>query len=56
MNKNNKIKSILYETDKNLQFEVIKILNEMLDYEDNNFVDKMEEDYRIKKENITFII
>ncbi len=56
LNKNNKIKSILYETDKNLQKEVIEILNEMLDYEDNNFVDKMEEDYRIKKENITFII
>lgn len=56
LEQNSKVKSILYETDKKLQFEVIKILNEMLDYEDNNFVDKMEEDYRIKKENITFII
>ena len=56
LNKNNKIKSILYETDKSLQKEVIEILNEMLDYKDNNFVDEMEEDYRIKKEDITFII
>ena len=56
LNKNNKIKRILYETDKKLQEEVIEILNEMLDYKDNNFVDEMEEDYRIKKENVTFII
>lgn len=56
LNKNNKIKSILYETDKSLQKEVIEILNKMLDYKDNNFVDEMEEDYRIKKEDITFII
>ena len=56
LNENNKIKSILYQTDKSLQNMVIQILNEMLDYEDNAFVDKMEEDYKIKKENITFII
>ena len=56
LNKNNKIKSILYETDKKLQKEVIEVLNEMLDYKDNNFVDEMEEDYRIKKKNVTFII
>ena len=53
---NNKIKSILYQTDKILQNTVITILNEMLDYEDNTFVDKMEEDYKIKKEEVTFII
>ena len=56
LEQNSKIKSILYETDKSLQKEVIEILNEMLDYKDNNFVDEMEEDYRIKKEDITFII
>lgn len=56
LNKNNKVKRILYETDKKLQEEVIEILNEMLDYKDNNFVDEMEEDYRIKKKNVTFII
>ncbi len=53
---NEKIKSILYETNKNLQNEVIEILNEILDYQDDNFIDEMEEDFRIKKENVTFII
>lgn len=56
LEKNNDIKSILYETDKNLQNQVIEILNEMLDYSDDNFIDEMEEDFRIKKENITFLI
>lgn len=56
LEKNNYIKSILYETDKNLQNRVIEILNEILDYSDDNFIDKMEEDFRIKKENITFLI
>lgn len=56
LNKNNKIKSILYQTDKSLQNTVITILNEMVDYEDNDFVDKMEEDYKIKKDEVTFII
>lgn len=56
INENNKIKSILYETDKKLQNKVIEILNEILDYSDENFVDEMEEDFRIKKENITFLI
>ena len=53
---NNKIKSILYQTDKNLQIMIIQMLNEMLEYEDKDFVDKMEEDYKIKKDDITFII
>lgn len=53
---NNKIKSILYETDKNLQNEIIELLNDMLEYKDNNFIDEMEEDFRIVKENVTFII
>lgn len=56
LEKNNHIKSILYETDKNLQNQVIEIFNEMLDYSDDNFIDEMEEDFRIKKENITFLI
>lgn len=56
LEKNNKIKSILYETDKILQNQVIEVLNEMLDYNDDNFIDEMEEDFRIKKENITFIV
>lgn len=56
IHENNTIKSILYETDKKLQNKIIEILNEMLDYNDDNFIDEMEEDFRIKKENITFII
>lgn len=56
LNENNKIKSILYQTDKPLQNMVIQLLNEMLEYEDVNFVDKMEEDYKIKKDDVTFII
>ena len=56
LNENNKIKSILYQTDKPLQNMVIQLLNEILEYEDVNFVDKMEEDYIIKKDNVTFII
>lgn len=53
---NNKFKSILYESGKSLQEEVIIIFNDMLKYNDNSFVDLMEEDYRIKLNDITFII
>lgn len=53
---NDKIKRILYQTDKELQKEVIEVINELLEYEDGDFIDEMEEDYRVKKENITFII
>lgn len=53
---NEKIKSILYQTDKKLQNEVIEILNEILEYRDDNFIDEMEEDFRIKKDDVTFII
>lgn len=56
INENKRIKSILYQTDKSLQNIIIQILNEMLEYEDDEFVDKMEEDYKIKKDEITFII
>lgn len=53
---NEKIKSILYQTDKKLQNEVVEILNEILEYRDDNFIDEMEEDFRIKKDDVTFII
>ncbi|MBO5143124.1 MAG: hypothetical protein J6C46_09120 [Clostridia bacterium] len=53
---NNEIKSILYETDKGLQNKVIKILKEMLECEKDDFVDEMEEDFRVKKEEVTFIV
>lgn len=56
LEKNNNIKSILYETDKNLQNQVIEILNEILEYKDDNFIDENEEDFRIIKESNTFII
>lgn len=56
LEENKEIKSILYQTDKKLQTIVIKMLNEMLEYEDKEFIDKMEEDYRICKEENTFII
>lgn len=53
---NNEIKSILYETDKGLQNKVIKILKEMLECEDDDFVDEIEEDFRVKKKDVTFIV
>lgn len=56
LEENKEIKSVLYQTDKKLQTIVIKILNEMLDYEDKEFIDKMEEDYRICKGENTFLI
>lgn len=56
LEENKEIKSILYQTDKKLQTIVIKILNEMLDYEDKEFIDEMEEDYRICKGENTFLI
>ena len=56
LEENKEIKSILYQTDKKLQTIVIKMLNEMLEYEDKEFIDKMEEDYRICKGENTFII
>ena len=56
LEENKEIKSVLYQTDKKLQTIVIKMLNEMLDYEDKEFIDKMEEDYRICKGENTFLI
>ena len=56
LEENKEIKRVLYQTDKKLQTIVIKMLNEMLDYEDKEFIDKMEEDYRICKGENTFLI
>lgn len=56
LEENKEIKSILYQTDKKLQTIVIKILNEILKYEDKEFIDEMEEDYRICKGENTFLI
>ena len=56
LEENKEIKSILYQTDKKLQTIVIKMLNEMLEYEDKEFIDEMEEDYRICKGENTFLI
>lgn len=56
LEENKEIKSVLYQTDKKLQTIVIKMLDEMLEYEDKEFIDKMEEDYRICKGENTFLI
>lgn len=56
LEENKEIKSVLYQTDKKLQTIIIKMLNEMLEYEDKEFIDEMEEDYRICKGENTFLI
>lgn len=56
LEENKEVKRVLYQTDKKLQAIVIKMLNEMLDYEDKEFIDEMEEDYRICKGENTFLI
>lgn len=56
LEENKEIKSVLYQTDKKLQTIVIKMLNEILEYEDKEFIDEMEEDYRICKGENTFLI
>lgn len=56
LEENKEIKSVLYQTDKKLQTIVIKMLDEMLEYEDKEFIDEMEEDYRICKGENTFLI
>lgn len=56
LEENKEIKSVLYQTDKKLQKIVIKMLDEMLEYEDKEFIDEMEEDYRICKGENTFLI
>ena len=56
LEENKEIKSVLYQTDKKLQKIVIKMLDEMLEYKDKEFIDEMEEDYRICKGENTFLI
>lgn len=56
LEENKEIKSVLYQTDKKLQKIAIKMLDEMLEYEDKEFIDEMEEDYRICKGENTFLI
>lgn len=56
LEENKEIKSVLYQTGKKLQKIAIKMLDEMLEYEDKKFIDEMEEDYRIFKGENTFLI
>ena len=56
LEENKEIKSVLYQTGKKLQKIAIKMLDEMLEYEDKEFIDEMEEDYRIFKGENTFLI
>lgn len=55
LDKNNKIKSILYKTGNDLNNEVIKILEDILE-EHNSFDDIYEEDYKFISDNTTFIV
>lgn len=54
--KNIKIKSILFSSGTTLQLEVASIFNDIFSYEDPNFIDNMEEDYRLKRDNVTYLI
>ena len=56
LDENKEIKSILYQTGNKLQKIVNKMLDEMLEYEYKEFIDEMEEDYRICKGENTFLI
>lgn len=53
---NERIKSVLYTTGDELKLVVADILEEMLDYDLSGFKDCHEEDYLIKKDNITFAL
>lgn len=55
LSKNNYYKSILYESGDNLVSIVFDILEELLDYDLNQFQDLKKEDFLIKFDNITFI-
>ena len=56
LEENKEIKSVLYQTGNKLQKIVNKMLDEMLEYEYKEFIDEMEEDYRICKGENTFLI
>lgn len=55
LEKNNKIKGILYKTGNELNKEIIDILEDILK-EHNNFNDVYEEDYKFINNNTTFIV
>ena len=56
LDENKEIKSVLYQTGNKLQKIVNKMLDEMLEYEYKEFIDEMEEDYRICKGENIFLI
>ena len=55
LEKNNKFKSILYTSGDELVEVVMKILDDMLEYDSSNFIDAKKEDFLIKKDSITFV-
>ncbi len=55
LDKNNKVKSILYETGTELNKEIVNILEDILK-EHNEFKDVYEEDYKFISDNTTFIV
>ncbi len=55
LEKNNRIKGILYKTGNELNEEIINILEDILK-EHNDFDDIYEEDYKFISDNITFIV
>ncbi len=55
LEKNNKIKSILYKTGNELNEEIVNILEDILK-EHNDFEDVFEEDYKFISDNTTFIV
>ncbi len=55
LEKNSKIKSILYKTGNALNKEIVNILEDILG-EHNDFKDVYEEDYKFISDNITFIV
>jgi hypothetical protein len=56
LQKNNRYKSILYETGKNLSNQINAMLEIIFEIKSSDFIDTCEEDYRIKFNDITFII
>lgn len=55
LEKNNKIKSILYTTGDELVKNVMEILDTILENDSSDFIDEKKEDFLIKKEAVTFV-
>lgn len=55
LEQNNKFKSVLYTTGDELVEIVMKMLDDMLEYDSSDFVDEKKEDFLIKKEDVTFV-